>query len=97
MSSGAAAVLATRGQLNRFALGSGHHPYSLPENSVARNKMRTAAIWMDEYAFIVKAALGSQGQQDVGSIEHMMQLRRDLKCKPFSWFMKEVYPVRSVD
>ena len=26
----------------------GHHPYSLPPNSISFNKMRTAAIWMDE-------------------------------------------------
>jgi hypothetical protein len=48
---------------------------------------------MDEYAFIVKAALGSQARLDIGSVEHMVQLRRDLQCKPFSWYMKEVYPV----
>ncbi len=51
---------------------------------------------MDEYAFIVKAALGAQAKLDIGSIEHMVQLRRDLKCKPFSWFMKEVYPVNFI-
>ena len=36
----------------------GHHPYSLPAGSIHRNKLRTAAIWLDEYAFIVEASLG---------------------------------------
>lgn len=48
---------------------------------------------MDEYAFLVKASLGSQASLEVGAIEHMLQLRRDLECKPFRWFMTEVYPV----
>ena len=26
----------------------GHHPYTLPPNSITYNKLRTAAIWMDE-------------------------------------------------
>ena len=43
----------------------GHHPYSLPPNSITKNKLRTAAIWMDEYAFITQKSLGSQ-KIDIG-------------------------------
>lgn len=34
----------------------GHHPYTLPPHSIEYNKRRTAAIWMDEYEYIVKAS-----------------------------------------
>lgn len=69
----------------------GHHPYTLPPNSVNHNKLRTAAIWMDEYAQIVKEAIGSPNVE-MGPIDKMMSLRKSLECKPFSWYMKEVYP-----
>eukprot|EP00041_Stephanoeca_diplocostata_P014834 m.280150 g.280150 ORF g.280150 m.280150 type:complete len:652 (+) comp19820_c0_seq9:134-2089(+) len=68
-----------------------HHPYTLPPNSITRNKLRTAAIWMDEYAPIVQTALGNP-EMDIGPLDHMLALRKRLECKPFSWYMKEVYP-----
>jgi len=69
----------------------GHHPYTLPANSITKNKLRTAAIWMDEYAFITQNALGNQ-KIDIGPLDKMMALRKRLECKPFSWYMDEVYP-----
>ena len=72
----------------------GGHPYSMPAGHVAKNKLRTASIWMDEYAFIVKGALEASNPSlpDMGSIEEMMGLRKRLQCKSFDWFLKEVYP-----
>eukprot|EP00039_Didymoeca_costata_P004072 m.71181 g.71181 ORF g.71181 m.71181 type:complete len:603 (+) comp12221_c0_seq1:404-2212(+) len=69
----------------------GHHPYTLPPNSITHNKLRTAAIWMDEYAFILRAALGNP-RMDIGPLDNMLTLRKKLECRPFSWYMNEVYP-----
>jgi hypothetical protein len=44
---------------------------------------------MDEYAFIVEAALGSP-KMDIGPLDKMLALRKKLECKPFSWYMDEV-------
>lgn len=78
-----------------FHIFRGHHPYSLPPNSITRNKLRTAAIWMDEYGGIVRKAVGSPAM-DIGPLDHMLELRKRLECKPFSWYMQNVYPVRRV-
>lgn len=69
----------------------GGHAYSLPQGHVGKNKLRTARIWMDEYAFIVEAAIGNP-QTEIGSLDEMKALREKLKCKSFDWFLKNVYP-----
>lgn len=69
----------------------GGHAYSLPPNHVGKNKLRTARIWMDEYAFIVEAAIGNP-DIEIGSLDEMRNLRKELQCKSFDWFLKNVYP-----
>lgn len=71
----------------------GGHAYSLPQGHVAKNKLRTAAIWMDDYAYIVQEAIGATDSSiNVGPLDHMMELRDKLQCKNFDWFLKNVYP-----
>eukprot|EP00049_Salpingoeca_infusionum_P024853 m.17346 g.17346 ORF g.17346 m.17346 type:complete len:572 (-) comp7417_c0_seq1:347-2062(-) len=71
----------------------GGHAYSLPPGHVAKNKLRTAAIWMDEYGYIVKEAIGAgSSDMDIGPLDHMRELRNRLQCKGFDWFLKNVYP-----
>eukprot|EP00052_Salpingoeca_macrocollata_P010883 m.84081 g.84081 ORF g.84081 m.84081 type:complete len:558 (-) comp17769_c0_seq2:57-1730(-) len=69
----------------------GGHAYTLPPGHVAKNKMRTAKVWMDEFGFIVEAALGKP-KVDIGPLDNMLSLRERLHCKSFSWFLKTVYP-----
>eukprot|EP00042_Codosiga_hollandica_P030644 m.179076 g.179076 ORF g.179076 m.179076 type:complete len:594 (-) comp53415_c0_seq2:1232-3013(-) len=69
----------------------GGHPYSMPGGHVAKNKMRTSLIWMDEFGDLARRSLGNP-RMDYGSLTEMRALREKLQCKPFSWFLKNVYP-----
>ena len=77
----------------------GGKPYTSPGDHATKNKMRTAALWMDEFAVIPRAANGYP-KIDIGPLTAMRKLRRDLKCHSFQWFLDNVYPespIRSLD
>ena len=73
------------------AFRKGGPPYISPGHHLAMNKLRTARLWMDEYAFIAEQAMGNI-HVNPGSLENMRALRERLKCKSFDWFLKNVYP-----
>eukprot|EP00923_Selenidium_pygospionis_P041358 GHVN01071670.1.p1 GENE.GHVN01071670.1~~GHVN01071670.1.p1 ORF type:complete len:602 (+),score=76.04 GHVN01071670.1:530-2335(+) len=69
--------------------------YSSPGNSVTKNKMRTLAVWMDEYADLAWRVL-RRPKIDIGSLEERRLFRESHQCKPFSWFLSEVNPESTV-
>ncbi|GAV00253.1 hypothetical protein RvY_11130 [Ramazzottius varieornatus] len=71
------------------------HPYSFPGGSgtvFARNTRRAAEVWMDEYKNYYYNAVPMARTVPFGSIQDRLALRSSLHCKPFKWYMDNVYP-----
>uniref|UniRef100_UPI001A98FB54 LOW QUALITY PROTEIN: polypeptide N-acetylgalactosaminyltransferase 16 n=1 Tax=Gasterosteus aculeatus aculeatus TaxID=481459 RepID=UPI001A98FB54 len=71
------------------------HPYDFPEGNALtyiKNTRRAAEVWMDEYKQYYYSARPSAQGKAFGSISDRLTLRRKLNCKPFRWYMENVYP-----
>ncbi|KAL5285108.1 gly-5 family protein [Megaselia abdita] len=67
------------------------HTFRKPEKNIYRNKVRIAEIWMDEYAPLLFSRIGNK-KGDFGDITLMKDLRKQLKCRSFKWYLDNVYP-----
>lgn len=60
-------------------------------NVLRRNSVRLAEVWMDDYKKYYYDRIGHE-LGDYGDVSERLELRRQLHCKPFSYFVKEIYP-----
>ena len=70
-------------------------PYGPKPNqpdSLLINSHRTARVWLDEHIERYYDHYPHARQMDTGDIEERVQIRRQLNCHNFSWYLDHIYP-----
>lgn len=71
------------------------HPYTFPEGNsrtYLKNSKRVAEVWLDEYKRFFYDAKPAAKKIVINSIQQQRDLRRQLECKSFKWYLEYVYP-----
>ncbi|XP_068617716.1 polypeptide N-acetylgalactosaminyltransferase 3-like [Battus philenor] len=71
-------------------------PYKYPggvSKVLNSNLARAASVWMDEWAdFFFKFNPAVAFRRDEQNVDNRLELRKNLKCKSFEWYLTNVWP-----
>uniref|UniRef100_A0A8L8KSH1 Polypeptide N-acetylgalactosaminyltransferase n=1 Tax=Heligmosomoides polygyrus TaxID=6339 RepID=A0A8L8KSH1_HELPZ len=70
-------------------------PYTFPGGTatvIHHNAARTAEVWMDDYKQFFYKMVPSARNVDPGDVSGRRQLRANLQCKNFEWYLRNIYP-----
>ncbi|CAB0006391.1 unnamed protein product [Nesidiocoris tenuis] len=69
------------------------HPYKFPgeKDTHGINTARFVRVWWDDYQRLFFQTRPELAKVDIGDISERLALKKKLKCKPFSWYLKNVY------
>eukprot|EP01056_Protomagalhaensia_sp_Gyna25_P006100 Protomagalhaensia_sp_Gyna_25__6099@NODE_983_length_2332_cov_37_641954_g782_i0_p1_GENE_NODE_983_length_2332_cov_37_641954_g782_i0NODE_983_length_2332_cov_37_641954_g782_i0_p1_ORF_typecomplete_len673_score123_11Glyco_tranf_2_3/PF13641_6/9_1e23Glycos_transf_2/PF00535_26/7_5e22Glyco_transf_7C/PF02709_14/5_9e12Ricin_B_lectin/PF00652_22/4_3e11CDtoxinA/PF03498_14/7_5CDtoxinA/PF03498_14/0_0034Glyco_transf_21/PF13506_6/0_001Glyco_tranf_2_2/PF10111_9/0_0011RicinB_lectin_2/PF14200_6/0_99RicinB_lectin_2/PF1 len=65
--------------------------YSSPVWATTKNKLRTMAVWMDQYADLAWRVIGKP-DIDFGTYDDILLWKQEKKCHNFEWFLTHVNP-----
>jgi len=70
-------------------------PYTFPggtEKVLNINKVRLAEVWMDQWKSFYTANTPSSKLVNPGNMTSRKQLRENLRCQSFRWYLENIYP-----
>ncbi|XP_057602186.1 polypeptide N-acetylgalactosaminyltransferase 3 isoform X2 [Hippopotamus amphibius kiboko] len=73
-------------------------PHTFPKGTqvIARNQVRLAEVWMDEYKEIFYRrntdAAKIVKQKSFGDLSKRFEIKNRLQCKNFTWYLNNIYP-----
>ncbi|XP_039188150.1 polypeptide N-acetylgalactosaminyltransferase 3 [Crotalus tigris] len=73
-------------------------PHTFPKGTqvITRNQVRLAEVWMDEYKYIFyrrnTEATKIVKQKSFGNLSKRHELKQQLQCKNFTWYLSNVFP-----